>query len=217
MVTESITYNIYKVSVLKIEDKNMEEEKLIPSPRRKSWSRPRSSPSASDKSPVILRRPATAKVIRVSGAGDSDQNSGDGSLLERDEKQTVKMMSELGGNTEALVQDKMRSKMIDEGWTETNVKAGGYDDAGNSYITHMNEQIPYENPPRYCKNASVLVIAQNKIVIVSLPAVDYSSIRHLLELTEGETDLDSDKEIPDIFSKVNDHNVSLLNCTDLAC
>ena len=33
-------------------------------------------------------------------------------------------------------------------------------------------------------------------------AVDYSSIHHLLELTEGETDLDSDKEIPDIFSKV---------------
>ena len=33
-------------------------------------------------------------------------------------------------------------------------------------------------------------------------AVNYSSIRHLLELTEGETDLDSDKEIPDIFSKV---------------
>ena len=34
-------------------------------------------------------------------------------------------------------------------------------------------------------------------------AVDYSSVRHLLELTEGETDLDSDKEIPDIFSKVS--------------
>ena len=35
-------------------------------------------------------------------------------------------------------------------------------------------------------------------------AVDYSSVRHLLELTEGETDLDSDKEIPDIYSKVID-------------
>ena len=34
-------------------------------------------------------------------------------------------------------------------------------------------------------------------------AVNYSSIRHLLELTEGETDLDSDKEIPDIFSQVS--------------
>ena len=67
------------------------------------------------------------------------------------------------------------------------------------------------------RNAGVLVITQNVIASLSLPAVDYSSIRHLLELTEGETDLDSDKEIPDIFSKVNDHNVSLLNCTDLAC
>ena len=124
----------------------MEGERQIPSPKRKSRSRPRSSPSA-----VIVRRPATAKVIRVSGAGDSDQNSGDGSLLERDEKQTVKVMSESGGNAEALVQDKMRSKTIDEGWTETNVKAGGYDDSGNSYITHLNEQIPYESPPRYCK------------------------------------------------------------------
>ena len=33
--------------------------------------------------------------------------------------------------------------------------------------------------------------------------MNYSSIRHLLELTEGETDLDSDKEIPDIFSQVS--------------
>jgi hypothetical protein len=39
-------------------------------------------------------------------------------------------------------------------------------------------------------------------VIFSL-AVDYSSIGHLLELTEGETDLESDKEIPDIFSQVS--------------
>ena len=38
---------------------------------------------------------------------------------------------------------------------------------------------------------------------VFLLAVDYSSIHHLLELTEGETDLDSDKDIPDIFSKVS--------------
>lgn len=40
------------------------------------------------------------------------------------------------------------------------------------------------------------------ICIFSL-AVDYSSIRHLLELTEGETDFDSDKEIPDIFSQAS--------------
>ena len=39
-------------------------------------------------------------------------------------------------------------------------------------------------------------------MIVFPLAVNYSSIHHLLELTEGETDLDSDKEIPDIFSKV---------------
>lgn len=35
-----------------------------------------------------------------------------------------------------------------------------------------------------------------------IPAADFSPIHHLLVLTEGETELDSDKEIPDIFSKV---------------
>ena len=42
-----------------------------------------------------------------------------------------------------------------------------------------------------------------RIILCPSVAVDYSSIRHLLEFTEGETDLDSDKEIPDIFSQVS--------------
>ena len=79
---------------------------------------------------MIFRRPATAKVIRVSGAGDSDQNSADGSLLERDGKQTVKAMQESEGKAESRVQDKVQSKMIEEGWTDSYTKAGGYDAAG---------------------------------------------------------------------------------------
>ena len=61
------------------------------------------------------------------------------------------------GKSEALVYDDVKTSKADEGWTEGNNMAGGDADHGNvriakySSFVHVNEQIPYENPPKYCK------------------------------------------------------------------
>ena len=186
---------------------NMEEEKLILSRERKSQSRPRSSPSVHDTSIVVIRRPATA-ASRVINAGDPPsyrgQNAGD-SLQARNE--IKEKAQESGEKPEALIHDDVRTSKVDEGWTEGIMALGGEDNAeiaNYNPFTQINEQIPYESPPRYCKNfVARFQLLLYAFIIIIFPAVDYSSIRHLLELTEGETDLDSDKEIPDIFSKVS--------------
>ena len=143
----------------------MEEGRLIPPRERKPQSRPKSSPSgACDTSPAIvgMRRPATAS--RASGAGDlhsvRDQNGG-ASLLSRDEnlmsqeQADKKETHEPEGKPEPFVHDDgVGTSKVDEGWTEGNV-AGSEDNAGmteyGSSFTHVNEQIPYENPPKYCE------------------------------------------------------------------
>ena len=207
----------------------MEEGRQIPPRERKLQSRPKSSPSdARNISPAIagVRRPATAS--RASGASDllsiiRDHQNGAGASLQSwdetsPEQADRKESHEPGGKLEALVDDDgVGTSKVDEGWTVGNV-AGSDDNTGmaeySSSFTHMNEQIPYESPPKYCERQFLsvndpipvcvwleLFILFN-LFIFSL-AVNYSSIRHLLELTEGETDLDSDKEIPDIFSQVS--------------
>ena len=139
----------------------MEEERLIPPQERKPRSRPRSSPSSRDTNlVVVVRRPATARLSRVSGASDLRSTRGqDGgaSLQTRDELQTEKEEEtrESGGKEEAFVHnDGVGITKVDEGWKE-GYTAGSDDNAGmaeySSSFTHVNEQIPYESPPKYCK------------------------------------------------------------------
>ena len=142
----------------------MEEGRLIPPRERKPQSRPKSSPSgARDTSPAIVgvRRPATAS--RASGASGlhsiSDHQNGGASLLSRDEisqeQADRKENCESGGQLDAFVHDDgVGTSKVDEGWTVGNV-VGSDDNAGmaeySSSFTHMNEQIPHENPPKYCE------------------------------------------------------------------
>lgn len=195
----------------------MEEEKLILPQERKPQSRPKSSPSTRDASPAVARRPATAVASRVSDGSDLQsvkirgQNNSDTSLQTRDEmsqKQADKeKMHESGEKPEAVVHgDGVGTSKVEEAWTEPTI-AGGDDNTGMadysiSFI-HVNEQIPYESPPKYCERQFHGPFLSLYAYTYFPLAVDYSSVRHLLELTEGETDLDSDKEIPDIFSKVS--------------
>ena len=56
--------------------------------------------------------------------------------------------------SEALVHDGVSSSKIDEGWTEGNTEGGdaitGMTEFSSSF-TNVNEQTPYEIPPKYCK------------------------------------------------------------------
>lgn len=139
----------------------MEEGRLIPLRERNPQSRPKSSSSSARDTVVAgVRRPATAS--RASGTSDlhsvRDQN-GDASLQSRDEmsqEQTDRKEShEPGGKPEAFVDDDgVGTSKVDEGWTEGNVAGSGFNagmaEYGSSF-THVNEQIPYESPPKYCE------------------------------------------------------------------
>ena len=143
----------------------MEEGRLIPPQERKPQSRPKSSPSdARDTSPAIVgvRRPARAS--RASGTSDlhsiiRDHQNGAGASRDQisQEQADRKEGQEPGGKLEALVDDDgVGTSKVDEGWTLGNV-AGSDDNAGmaeygrGSSFTHINEQIPYESPPKYCE------------------------------------------------------------------
>ena len=143
---------------------NMEEERLIPPQERKPRSRPRSSPSSRDTNLVVVRRPATARFSRVSDASDLRSTRGqDGgaSLQTRDELQNEKEEEthESGEKQEAFIHnDSVGITKVDEGWIEGyTARAFGDDNPGmadpefSSSFTQVNEQIPYESPPKYCK------------------------------------------------------------------
>ena len=129
---------------------DMEEERLIPSEEKK-FQRPKSSPSAHDTvtGSVAVRRPFTASSI--SGGADLPHKlvqDGDASLQDMDEtsrKQIIKERSESVGKSEALVHDNVKTKMVNEGWTD------GDDNAVMVGFSSLNEQALDENPLRYCK------------------------------------------------------------------
>jgi hypothetical protein len=169
-VRESSTTAWFHVSNSHTE-KNMEEGRLIPPLERKPQSRPKSSPGGThDARPVKIgvRRPATAS--RVSGTRDlhsvRDQNVG-ASLLIRGEMSREQLGAdkkesrESGGKPDTFVHDDgVGTNKVGEGWTEEN-EPGNNDNAemaeyGTSF-TRMNEQIPYESPPKYCEKQFLLV------------------------------------------------------------
>ena len=140
----------------------MEEERLIPPQERKPQSKPKSSPSARNTSPQIVHRPAMASSTSVSGASNlhsiRGQNGG-ATLVARDEKQTIKEKSyESRRKSEAFVHDGLSTSKVDEGWTEGNMEG---DDAitgmteFSSSFTYVNEQTPYESPPKYCRRHAI--------------------------------------------------------------
>ena len=134
----------------------MEEEKLIYPKERKPQSRPKSSPSTHDTSPVAAWRPATA-ASRVVGTGDP-LSHGKGQNIEdslhdqaRDEKQNINEKAhESGIKSEVLVHVDVKTSKVDEGWTEGNM-AGGDDNTGMVNYNLFTQMIPYESPPKYCK------------------------------------------------------------------
>ena len=190
----------------------MEKERLL-------QNRPKSSPisatssNTTSKSPA-LKRPATALSIRVSVdeyLQDTDELHSEGKA----EQQQLSKGTDNGVESLAEVGDHMTGTNASEGWTEgskTNTdkcdlaKKSTMNDSTRVKESHIHEESPVKYSKELFRVATAIVTQIPYWLVIQFTCtfsdVDYSSVRHLLELTDGETDLDSDKEIPDIYSKV---------------
>ena len=194
-------------------DSEMEKERL-----HVLQNRPKSSPISATSSNTIskspaLKRPATALSIGVSI--DESLQDTDELHSESRARQQVSKDTDNGVESLAEVGDHMTGTNASKGWTEgSKTNTDECDLAKKSTmnnLTLVKEGIIHdESPVKYSKElfrVATAIVTQIPYWLVirftcTFSDVDYSSVRHLLELTEGETDLDSDKEIPDIYSKV---------------
>jgi hypothetical protein len=100
---------------------------------------------------------------------------GGASLLIRDEmsqeQADKKETHESGGKPDIFVHDDgVGTNKVGEGWTEENYEAGKEDNAElaeySTSFTHVNEQIPYESPPKYCEKQFLL--ADHLCIVIAL-------------------------------------------------
>ena len=176
----------------------MEEERLIPIREKKSERTLSSSSTLSshDGENSTISRLATSQLVSTSRDKIQGESSSSQGGYESSHKRTYKKLSK---GEKSMISAEGTSG-VNVGWTETRTTHG--DDGAPPKYTDVADH--EADPPQYCKGwlPYFAYTGFYQIPLTFTLAVDYSSICHLLELTEGETDLDSDKEIPDIFSKV---------------